>query len=53
MLVYILEDDENIRELESYALTKEGFTVRDFEVPRCFMWVEHNSVLRQEGKSWL
>ena len=31
MLVYILEDDENIRELECYALTKEGFTVRDFE----------------------
>ncbi len=34
MLVYILEDDENIRELESYALTKEGFTVRDFENSR-------------------
>ncbi len=30
MLVYIVEDDENIREIESYSLTKNGFEVREF-----------------------
>lgn len=30
MLVYIVEDDENIREIESYSLQKNGFEVREF-----------------------
>ena len=31
MLIYIVEDEENIRELESYALEKNGFEVQSFE----------------------
>jgi len=30
MIIYIVEDDEDIRELESYALKKNGFEVRGF-----------------------
>ncbi len=36
MLIYILEDDENIREIESYTLQTNGFEVRDFELPQAF-----------------
>lgn len=31
MLIYIVEDEEDIRELESYALEKNGFEVQCFE----------------------
>ncbi len=31
MLVYIVEDEMNIRELESYALEKNGYEVQSFE----------------------
>ena len=31
MLIYIVEDEADIRELESYALEKNGFEVRSFE----------------------
>ncbi|MCR5806581.1 MAG: response regulator, partial [Oscillospiraceae bacterium] len=31
MLIYIVEDEERIRELESYALEKNDFEVRSFE----------------------
>lgn len=31
MLIYIVEDEANIRELESYALEKNGFEVQCFE----------------------
>ncbi|HQM02953.1 MAG TPA: response regulator, partial [Ruminococcus flavefaciens] len=31
MLIYIVEDEERIRELESYALEKNGFEVMGFE----------------------
>ena len=31
MLIYIVEDEANIRELESYALEKNGFEVQSFE----------------------
>lgn len=31
MLIYILEDDENIREIESYTLKNSGYDVRDFD----------------------
>lgn len=30
--IYIVEDDANIREIESYALTKNGFLTRGFEM---------------------
>ncbi|MBR7008836.1 MAG: response regulator transcription factor [Ruminococcus sp.] len=36
MLIYILEDEENIRELESYALEKNGYEVQCFENPAEF-----------------
>ena len=29
-IIYIVEDDDNIREMERYALTSSGFKVRDF-----------------------
>ncbi len=31
MLIYIVEDDDNIREIESYALTNMGFEIRGFD----------------------
>ncbi|MBE5761937.1 MAG: response regulator transcription factor [Clostridiales bacterium] len=31
MLIYITEDDMNIRQLEAYALSSGGYTVREFE----------------------
>ncbi len=34
------------------SVGRGGFAT-NLRVPRCFMWVEQNSVLRQEGKSWL
>ena len=36
MLIYILEDDENIREIESYTLRTSGYEVKDFELPQSF-----------------
>lgn len=33
MLIYILEDDENICEIESYTLKNSGYDVRDFDLP--------------------
>lgn len=36
MLIYIIEDDESIRELESYALTSSGFKVKCFDNSRDF-----------------
>ena len=33
MLIYILEDDKNIREIESYTLKNSGYDVRDFDLP--------------------
>lgn len=35
-LIYILEDDNSVRELESYALQGNGFEVRGFENPKQF-----------------
>lgn len=32
-MIYLVEDDDNIRKLVKYALTKEGFEVTGFEVP--------------------
>lgn len=35
-LIYILEDDKNIREIESYSLKNSGYSVEEFEYARSF-----------------
>lgn len=35
-LIYILEDDNSVRELEAYALQGSGFEVKGFEEPKSF-----------------
>lgn len=35
-LIYIVEDDKNIREIESYALKNSGYTVEEFERAKSF-----------------
>ncbi len=35
-LIYILEDDNSVRELEAYALRGNGFDVKGFEEPKSF-----------------
>ena len=30
-LIYIVEDDKNIREIETFALKNSGFQIRDFD----------------------
>lgn len=35
-MIYILEDDANIRELESYALRNSGYEVKEFEESQSF-----------------
>lgn len=35
-MICLLEDDDNIRKLVSYALSKEGFEVRGYETPKEF-----------------
>lgn len=36
MLIYIIEDDNNIREIESYALKNSGYEVVGFDLPSKF-----------------
>lgn len=36
MLIYILEDDDNIREIESYTLKSNGYEVEEFVSPKSF-----------------
>lgn len=36
MLIYILEDDENIREIECYTLQTNGYETEDFDSSRAF-----------------
>lgn len=38
-MIYLVEDDDNIRKLVCYALTKEGYEVKGFEQPHSF-WEE-------------
>lgn len=38
-VIYLVEDDESIRKLVSYALTKEGYDVKGFSCPKDF-WDE-------------
>ncbi len=35
-LIYLVEDDENIREIESFALKNSGYTIEDFECAKSF-----------------
>lgn len=35
-MIYLVEDDDNIRKLVSYALSKEGFKVQDYASPKDF-----------------
>lgn len=35
-LIYIVEDDKNIREIESFALKNSGYTIMDFECAKDF-----------------
>lgn len=35
-LIYIVEDDRNIREIESFALKNSGFEIREFETAKQF-----------------
>ena len=35
-IIYIVEDDKNIREIETFALKNVGYTVEDFECARYF-----------------
>jgi len=35
-LIYIVEDDRNIREIESFALKNSGYEIREFETARQF-----------------
>ena len=34
--IYVVEDDQNIREIESFALKNAGFEVEDFECAAAF-----------------
>lgn len=38
-MIYLLEDDDNIRKLVSYALCREGFHIKEFSSPLAF-WEE-------------
>lgn len=40
-MIYLVEDDDNIRKLVSYALCKEGFNIKEFSSPLEF-WNEIN-----------
>lgn len=40
-MIYLIEDDDNIRKLISYALMREGYEVKDFSSSRDF-WYEVN-----------
>ena len=36
MLIYVLEDDESVRELEMYAISGAGYEVKGFAEPKSF-----------------
>ena len=36
MMIYIVEDDKNIQEIESFALKNSGYEVRGFECAKDF-----------------
>lgn len=43
-MIYVLEDDLNIRKLITYTLQKEGMATQDFEVPSAFYNALENEV---------
>ena len=43
-MIYILEDDDNIRKLVSYALKKEGYDVLGFPEPGVFWEAMRNRI---------
>lgn len=43
-MIYLVEDDDNIRKLVCYALSKEGFDVRGFALPSEFWAAVHECV---------
>lgn len=43
-MIYFVEDDDNIRKLVCYALSKEGYEVKGFSVPSMF-WAEMKQAL--------
>ncbi|MBQ7098070.1 MAG: response regulator transcription factor [Clostridia bacterium] len=43
-MIYFVEDDDNIRKLVCYALSKEGYEVKGFSVPSMF-WAEMKKAL--------
>lgn len=45
-MIYLVEDDDNIRKLVCYALSKEGFEVQGYSCPKEF-WQGMNSKLPQ------
>ncbi|MCI9083309.1 MAG: response regulator transcription factor [Lachnospiraceae bacterium] len=45
-MIYLVEDDDNIRKLVKYALAKEGFEVTGFSVPTEF-WEHMRTVMPQ------
>ena len=43
-MIFILEDDDNIRKLINYSLTSQGFQVQDFSLPSAFWNVIENTI---------
>jgi two-component system alkaline phosphatase synthesis response regulator PhoP len=43
-MIYLVEDDDNIRKLVKYALEKEGFEVTGFSVPKEFWKAMHMAI---------
>lgn len=43
-MIYLVEDDDNIRKLVKYALEKEGFEVTGFSVPKEFWEAMHMAI---------
>ena len=50
-LVYIVEDDINIREIESFSLKNSGYTVEEFEDTKKF-WKRINEGCDVTGRRW-
>ncbi len=43
-MIFILEDDDNIRKLINYSLTSQGFQVQDFSLPSALWNVIENTI---------
>ena len=43
-LIYVVEDDQNIREIESFALKNSGYIVESFDCGKTFFNKVHNKV---------